>query len=279
MDFDFPLILMVATFVSGAIVLLDQIWLKKRRLEAAGFTKDTSQTEDAESDGAESVKTPYLIEQARSFFPVLALVFVLRSFIAEPFQIPSGSMEPGLIAGDFIVVSKFHYGLRAPVFGNTLIPTGMPERGDVMVFFPPNDERYFIKRVIGLPGDNVVYRDRQLIINGEKVAVTELFAEPDYRPVKFLANESYDDKTAAIQWLYARDSRTQEKLLWAGPEGEWQVPEGHYFMLGDNRGNSGDSRVWGFVPEENIVGKAMAVWMHWKSWSDLPSFDRNQWIQ
>src|SRR5690606_41331844 len=102
----------------------------------------------------------FVVEQAKSFFPVLAIVFVLRSFIAEPFQIPSGSMEPGLIQGDFILVSKFHYGLRMPVFGNTLIPTGEPARGDVMVFFPPDDPRYFIKRVIGLPGDHIVYRNR-----------------------------------------------------------------------------------------------------------------------
>lgn len=267
---------MVATVVSGLIVLLDKIWLKPRR--HALSRADVANNDESATSDSDDKKAPFLVEQARSFFPVLAIVFILRSFVAEPFQIPSGSMEPGLVTGDFIVVSKFHYGLRLPVFGNTLIPTGEPERGDVMVFFPPEDPRYFIKRVIGLPGDVIVYRDRQLTINGQDVVTQELSAEPSYRPVKFLASEQLDNNKADIQWLMARDNQTRESLIWAGPEGEWTVPAGHYFTMGDNRGNSGDSRMWGFVPEENIVGKAMAVWMHWDAWSDLPSFDRNKFI-
>ncbi|WP_233243657.1 signal peptidase I [Bacterioplanes sanyensis] len=265
MDIDFPLVLMVATAVTGIIAAADKLWLGKRRAQQSSHFDET-------------VKEPFIIEQSKSFFPVLALVFVLRSFVAEPFQIPSGSMEPGLVKGDFILVSKFHYGLRMPVFGNELVSIGMPERGDVMVFFPPDDPRYFIKRVVGLPGDEIVYRNRQLTINGKEVATEELGGVPVYNPVRYLAQETLGEHDADIQWVRARDMRTSAEVIWAGPEGQWTVPEGHYFMMGDNRGNSADSRSWGFVPERNIVGKATAVWMHWESWTDIPSFDRNRWM-
>ncbi len=257
MDINFPLILMIATTATGLVALIDLIWLKKRR-----------------ADGDEE---PMLVEQSKSFFPVLAFVFVLRSFIAEPFQIPSASMEPGLIEGDFILVSKFSYGLRMPVFRNTLIPIDEPDRGDVMVFFPPEDPRYFIKRVIGLPGDRIVYRNRILTINGQTVPTINKGGDPVYRPVRYFAEETLRENLVAdIQWTPQRSPFSQKPIVWAGPEGEWRVPEGHYFMMGDNRANSADSRMWGFVPEENIVGKAVAVWMHWKGWDSLPSFDRNR---
>lgn len=276
MDIDFPLILMIATATTGAVALVDWLWLRKQREAKA----ERLQQEGANVDDIDSAKEEsFVVEQSKSFFPVLVIVFVLRSFVAEPFQIPSGSMEPGLITGDFILVSKFHYGLRMPVFGNTLLPIGEPERGDVMVFFPPNDPRYFIKRVIGKPGDHIEYKNRRLTINGESVPTTELGGEPSYRPTKYLGEEVHPSSTATVQWILARDTRTQQPIIWAGPEGEWDVPEGHYFMMGDNRGNSGDSRMWGFVPEKNIVGKAVAVWMHWEGWSDLPSFGRNHIIQ
>lgn len=275
MDIDFPLILMVLTVATGAIALVDRLWLaKKRKIRAQALIEQRALPEDIHKAESE----PFIIEQSKSFFPVLAIVFVLRSFVAEPFQIPSGSMEPGLVKGDFILVSKFHYGLRMPVFGNTLIPVDEPQRGDVMVFFPPDDPRYFIKRVIGLPGDHVVYKDRQLVINGKAVETRELGGEPAYRPLKYLAQEQLDSADATVQWMVGRDMRTNQPVVWAGPEGEWDVPQGHYLMMGDNRGNSSDGRVWGFVPEENIVGKAVAVWMHWESWSDIPSFSRNKWI-
>ena len=275
MDIDFPLILMVLTLGTGAVALIDRLWLGKRR-KAAAEELMTQGAHPEEVDKAE--KESFIVEQSKSFFPVLAIVFVLRSFVAEPFQIPSGSMEPGLQVGDFILVSKFHYGLRAPVFGNTLIPTGEPQRGDVMVFFPPNDSRYFIKRVIGLPGDHIVYKNRQLTINGEAVPTTELGGEPAYRPLKYLAQEQLDAADATVKWVVGRSAISGQPVIWAGPEGEWDVPQRHYFMMGDNRGNSSDSRVWGFVPEENIVGKAVAVWMHWKDWGNIPSFSRNHWI-
>lgn len=275
MDIDFPLILMVLTVATGVVAALDKFWLEKQRKAKAQVLIDQrAHPEDIHKAETE----PFIIEQSKSFFPVLALVFVLRSFVAEPFQIPSGSMEPGLIKGDFILVSKFHYGLRMPVFGNTLVPISEPQRGDVMVFFPPDDNRYFIKRVIGLPGDHIEYRNRQLTINGQPVATRELGGEPAYRPLKYLGEEKLDSADATVQWMVGRDSLTNQIIVWAGPEGEWDVPEGSYFMMGDNRGNSHDSRGWGFVPEKNIVGKAVAVWMHWESWGSVPSFSRNKWI-
>lgn len=266
MNIDFPLILMIATLVTGLVTLVDKLWLAPRRLQKAGILVDDGSTPE-----------PMLVEQCKSFFPVLALVFVLRSFLAEPFQIPSASMEPGLIEGDFILVNKFDYGLRMPVFGNTLIPIGGPQRGDVMVFFPPDDPRYFIKRVIGLPGDHIDYHGGRLTINGKAVETEELGGMPSYAPVKYMVKEHLDSADADIQWV-VRSNLYGQTGVTAGPEGSWDVPAGHYFMMGDNRGNSDDSRGWGFVPEKNIVGKAVAVWMHWKGWNSLPSFDRNHWI-
>ena len=260
MNFNFPLILLLATSFTAVVVLLDKFWLSKKRA-------------DGEAPSS-------LVEQSKSFFPVLLVVFVLRSFVAEPFQIPSGSMEPGLVQGDFIVVSKFSYGLRMPVFDFTLIPTGQPERGDVMVFFPPNDPRYFIKRVIGLPGDHIVFRDKRLTINGDAVPLIEHPEQLDPKNTQRFT-EHLGKAEAEVQWIrrYFLTPQGSASVIWAGPEGEWTVPEGHYFMMGDNRGNSGDSREWGFVPERNIVGKAVAIWTHWESWGSLPSFSRNTWIQ
>ena len=275
MDIDFPLILMVATVATGLIALADKVWFARQRAARVAALEERL-APVAELAAAE--KEPFLIEQGKSFFPVLAIVFVLRSFIAEPFQIPSGSMEPGLVKGDFILVSKFHYGLRMPVFGNTLVAIDEPRRGDVMVFFPPDDPRYFIKRVIGLPGDVIEYRNKQLTINGEQIDTQELGGEPPYNPQKFVAQEKLDSADATVQWVVGIDRRSNQKVVWAGPEGRWEVPQGHYFMMGDNRGNSHDSRGWGFVPEKNIVGKAVAVWMHWESWGDIPSFGRSKWI-
>jgi len=273
MELDLPLILMWATAVTGIISLADFVFFRKKRQAAAEALISAGADDEALKDAE---REPYIIETSKSFFPVLALVFVLRSFLAEPFQIPSGSMEPGLITGDFILVSKFSYGLRMPGSGATLVPLGEPERGDVMVFFPPGDNRYFIKRVIGLPGDHVEYRNLRLTVNGEEIPVEALGGVPSYNPTYFEGRETHDNAEPVVKWLVARGGAPGEARLFGGPEGEWDVPEGSYFMLGDNRGNSGDSRMWGFVPEENIVGKAVAVWMHWESWTSLPSFSRNK---
>lgn len=276
MDIDFPLILMVLTVATGLIALADKfVFLPKRLAEVErqdGLGADKEILEAA-------AKEPVWIEQSKSFFPVLVVVFVLRSFVAEPFQIPSGSMESTLVKGDFILVSKFHYGLRMPVFRNLLVANNEPQRGDVMVFFPPHDKRYFIKRVIGLPGDHVVYQGGQLVINGEAKNIEVLSAQPEHRPVKYLLEETLDTGKHQVQWTPGAN---------IGPEGEWTVPEGHYFMMGDNRGRSSDSRLWrnsatgeamSFVPEENIVGKAEAIWLHWDNFASLPSFSRNQTIE
>ena len=273
MELDLPLILMWATAVTGIISLADFVFFRKKRQAAAEALISAGADDEALKDAE---REPYIIETSKSFFPVLALVFVLRSFLAEPFQIPSGSMEPGLITGDFILVSKFSYGLRMPGSGATLVPLGEPERGDVMVFFPPGDNRYFIKRVIGLPGDHVEYRNLRLTVNGEEIPVEALGGVPSYNPTYFEGRETHDNAEPVVKWLVARGGAPGEARLFGGPEGEWDVPEGSYFMMGDNRGNRGDSRMWGFVPEENIVGKAVAVWMHWESWTSLPSFSRNK---
>lgn len=276
MDIDFPLILMVLTALTGLVAVADRLFFLPRRLakleslDAQGAAK-----EDLDSAAKES----FFIAQSKSFFPVLLIVFVLRSFIAEPFQIPSASMESTLVEGDFILVNKFHYGLRMPVFRNLLVGINEPKRGDVMVFFPPHDKRYFIKRVIGLPGDHVVYSDGQLIINGEPKDIEIISAEPAYRPTKYLLEETLSTGPHQVQWTPGTN---------VGPSGEWTVPEGHYFMMGDNRGRSSDSRLWRnpvtnepmpFVPAENIVGKAVAIWMHWDKESNFPTFSSNEWIK
>lgn len=267
MELNFPLILMLGTFFTGLVVLADKLWFAKKRQQAALVTEEPQDE-------------PMIIEQSKSFFPVLLFVFVLRSFIVEPFQIPSGSMEPGLVTGDFIVVNKFIYGLRMPVFDFTIVPITLPKRGDVMVFFPPNDPRYFIKRVIGLPGDVVDYKHNQLFINGEPVVTSTLAEQPD-PATKHFVEEELGEHRPVIQWTKVKD--TQGNIIaYAGPQsfqGPWVVPEGHYFTMGDNRGNSADSRSWGVVPERNVVGKAEAIWFHMEKWGDLPSFSRNGWIK
>lgn len=262
MDIDFPLILVIAVFVTGLIALADKVYFSKRRLvmvEALGA--------DASEDVIEKAqREPWVIENSKGFFPVLALVLVLRSFLVEPFQIPSASMEPTLINGDFILVNKFAYGFRLPVLGTKVIEMDDPARGDVMVFIPPHDPRYFIKRVIGLPGDHIKYANKRLYINGEFVEEVLLDAIPKNAPKISV----YQENDYPIQQYNNSPSRG---------DGEWTVPQGHYFMMGDNRDNSGDSRFWGFVPDKNIVGKAFAVWMHWQNWSSLPSFSRNKVIK
>ena len=269
MDIDFPLILVIAVFVTGVISLADVLYFSKLRQAKIADLKASGALEEAISDAE---KEPWLIENGKGFFPVLALVLVLRSFLIEPFQIPSGSMEPGLIKGDFILVNKFSYGFRLPVLGTKVIEVEDPKRGDVMVFIPPHDPRYFIKRVIGLPGDHIKYINKKLYINGELVNDKLIGAYPQGAPKLLVYKESAPDSEGVefpIQQYNGIPSRG---------DGEWIVPAKHYFMLGDNRDNSGDSRFWGFVPDENIVGKAFAIWMHWENLTDIPGFSRNKFI-
>jgi len=262
MDIDFPLVLVLATFFTGIVALIDKVFLAKKRSE---YVSEVEASGASEEEIETAKKEPWLIENSKGFFPVLALVLVLRSFLVEPFQIPSGSMEPTLIKGDFILVNKFAYGFRLPVLGTKVIEMDDPKRGDVMVFIPPHDPRYFIKRVIGLPGDHIRYTNKALYVNGEKVPHELISAYPAIAP----RIKTYEENDYPVQTYVGVPSRG---------DGEWVVPEGHYFMLGDNRDNSGDSRFWGFVPDENIVGKAFAVWMHWEDWGSIPSFSRNKFI-
>ncbi len=244
MELDLPLIFAVLVLFTGIVWLVDSLLFKKAR---AG-------------------DDPIIVEYSKSFFPILAVVFVLRSFLAEPFQIPSSSMEPTLDVGDFILVNKYAYGLRAPVFGDTLVEIGRPERGDVMVFFPPNDKRYFIKRVIGLPGDRVQVKNGLLYINGELQKQDVVMGYPVNAPQILETREQLGEKTHLMR-----------RLVNPGPyslDFNAVVPEGHYFMMGDNRDNSRDSRAWGFVPEKNIVGKAVYKWMFWNEFFSIPSFSR-----
>jgi signal peptidase I len=210
------------------------------------------------------------IEFMGSLAPVLGLVLVLRSFVVEPFQIPSSSMVPTLKVGDFILVNKWTYGIRLPVIRNKIIEINSPERGDVMVFFPPHEERYFIKRVVGLPGDEIHVLNGVLYINGDKMTQKVLVDEnPAPRSVVMIEDLTGVEHAMQKRLLPTRLSQNFTAV----------VPEGHYFMMGDNRDNSSDSRVWGPVSEDRIVGRAFARWMFWDKFFSLPSFERAGKIQ
>lgn len=268
-DGDFALVLVVVTALAGLIALLDKFAFTGRRQflvtegNIAVYLKFSVKA-DFEALKQQLASQLPIAENAKSFFPVLLVVLVLRSFVAEPFQIPSASMVPSLEVGDYILVNKFSYGVRLPVVGTKIVEVGEPERGDVMVFFPPHDSRYFIKRVVGLPGDELVYRDKVLYVNGKEMTQQLLAEVPPLNPSEHILRESLGEREHLIR-TELRQDRGDFRVV---------VKPGHYFMMGDNRDNSSDSRVWGAVPEENIVGKAFAIWMHWRSISELPSFDR-----
>ena len=210
------------------------------------------------------------IEFMGSMAPVLGLVLVLRSFVVEPFQIPSSSMVPTLKVGDFILVNKWTYGIRLPVVRTKIIELNSPQRGDVMVFFPPHEERYFIKRVVGLPGDEIHVLNGVLYINGDKMT-QKVLADEKPAPRSVVMTEDLTGVEHAMQKRLLPTRLSQNFTA--------VVPEGHYFMMGDNRDNSSDSRVWGPVPEERIVGRAFARWMFWDKFLSLPSFERAGKIQ
>lgn len=239
MDMDLEFWLVVATVVSGLIWLFYNL-----------FTRNKSKF-------GRRVE-PWYVEYARSFFPVLLIVLLLRSFVAEPFRIPSGSMLPTLEIGDFILVNKFTYGIRLPILHTKLIPLGEPKTGDVVVFRYPNDPKTdFIKRLVGVPGDVIAWDNKELKVNGVTVARQELGAY-----------EAHDQQGEVHPTLRLKETlgNTNHDILIlpgvSGRTGEVVIPEGQYFVMGDNRDMSNDSRMWGLVPEENLVGKAMLVWMH-----------------
>ncbi|NWN81491.1 MAG: signal peptidase I [Halomonas sp.] len=266
---DFSLLLVIAVAVTGVITLFNFLWWRPARQQSLQ-TAEAGTSEGLPSEAREQVlKEPWPVDYARSFFPVLLVVLVLRSFVMEPFQIPSGSMRPTLEIGDFILVNKFAYGLRLPVVHTEIADLGEPERGDVMVFRFPNEPSVnFIKRVVGLPGDRIRYEDKQLFVNGEPAAKTLLAEGPAKAPDELM----YAEQLGEVEHRLYNNPRD------LGPQmRELVVPEGHYFTMGDNRDHSNDSRYWGFVPEENIVGQAFAVWMHWDG--GLPSFTSMRRIQ
>jgi signal peptidase I len=237
--------------ITGVIVYVDRVVWKPKR--------DRSVTTE---------KEPVLVEYSRSLFPVFLIVLVLRSFVVEPFRIPSGSMYPTLEIGDFIVVNKFAYGVKLPVTQTKILPVGEPERGDVVVFkYPKDPDVDYIKRVIGLPGDEIAYYGKTLYINGNPVK-QKLLGEYEGTA----SGKVMDGASLLEEFL---EEHSHDILL--DPEKSSQdmntvvVPEGHYFMMGDNRDHSNDSRFWGFVPEKNLKGKAFAIWMNW---DDGVHFDR-----
>lgn len=233
---DFELILTLVTLITGLVVLLGWIYYHNK-----GVAK-------------EDRYKPAWMDLSHSFFPVLLIVLVIRSFIAEPFRIPSGSMIPTLFVQDFILVTKYSYGVKLPVLNKTFIETGKPERGDVVVFrYPVEPEKDYIKRVVGLPGDSILVKNNRVWINGELVPL---------EGPKPLAE--HGSKSQAQVWTEILGSANHDILIAPGMAKDYvvdRIPEGHYFVMGDNRNQSSDSRFWGFVPEENLVGKARFIWM------------------
>ncbi len=251
---DFATILTLLTLVTGAVWALDTWRLGPRRRAAL-------------PPGAPD-KPNAVVDFCRSFFPVILAVLLLRSFLAEPFRIPSGSMIPTLEVGDFILVNKYAYGLRDPVFHRKFVKFGLPQRGDVVVFrYPRDPTKDFIKRVIGVPGDRIVYRNKRLTVNGEAMpqSTDGVYTSPgSTHGVQFRMEEELGPVQHRILVNPARPAE----------DFEFEVPEGRYFMMGDNRDGSDDSRSWGTVPEQNLVGKAFFIWMSWNSERFRPEFSR-----
>jgi signal peptidase I len=238
---DFSLILVVLLAVSGLLLLTDVAILKRRRLADC------------------NTKEPLLTQHARSLFPVILIVLLIRSFIVEPFRIPSASMMPGLVDGDFIFVNKFSYGLRLPALNSKILSTGQPKRGDVVVFrLPSKPSIHYIKRLIGLPGDHIVVRDNTIFINGARV--------PAERDGEYTGGYGFSGADLEVERIGERDHLIMLAKDRLSTDYDSVVPPGHYFFMGDNRNDSEDSRFEqvGFVPDRNLDGRAMLIWMNWQ---------------
>ncbi|HEU5437510.1 MAG TPA: signal peptidase I [Telluria sp.] len=285
---NFALILFVLMVVTGAIWCFDRFVLSKQRRAAAdaalkaldernaklareGIKVDTVNRAAVE---ASILRQPTWVEYSGSFFPVIALVFFLRSFLYEPFKIPSGSMVPTLLIGDLILVNKYTYGIRLPVLNKKIIEVGDPQRGDVMVFKYPKDmTQDYIKRVVGVPGDKISYQNKRLTVNGKPVEYTQMedYLEDDSLELRQQYTEALPNTTHRILTMKSRRNFEPAQVdnfphydacVYTDEAFTCTVPAGNYFMMGDNRDNSLDSRYWGFVPDKNIVGKAFFVWMN-----------------
>ncbi len=294
MSWDFALILFLLLLLTGSIWLLDLLHLRGRRraraVTAMAATAPALQGVDAAQASRvrqqaydKAIRPPWWVEYGISFFPVILFVFVLRSFLVEPFRIPSGSMLPTLQSGDLILVNKFQYGLRLPVLDYKVLDLGTPQRGDVVVFrYPVDPSVDYIKRVVGVPGDVVQYRNKVLSINGEPVDQVRNgdYFEPDRGG--YIAR--YDEALGRVQHQILLNRRALQPLMpisdfpyrdscqYTNTGLRCMVPEGHYFMMGDNRDNSLDSRYWGFVPDRNIVGRAFFIWMNFSQFSRIGGF-------
>jgi signal peptidase I len=233
---DFALLLVILTLFSGLVWLLDSLFFRRRRMDKAVQQK------------GQTPRDPVIIEYSRSLFPVLLIVLLFRSFLFEPFKIPSGSMIPTLLVGDFILVNKYAYGLKLPVLNTRFIAVGEPKRGDVVVFrYPVDPSVNFIKRMVGLPGDTITYRNKQLYVNGESVVAQDkgIFSSAEVK-----CSTPQPDAHRVQEQLGDVEHDTLIHLGSPGRDGQWEVPAGHYFVMGDNRDRSNDSREWGFVPNE-----------------------------
>ena len=295
---NFSLLLFLATVVTGIYWVAERLYFLPQRLRAVAALENNAQKRQAElakmginqvDDNSSDAKTrlimqPWWLDWTAGLFPVIIVVFLLRSFLFEPFKIPSGSMIPTLLINDLILVNKFHYGVRLPVINTKILNNHSPQRGDVMVFrYPPKPSLDYIKRVVGLPGDEVAYLNKKLTINGvalSKSPLPDFFDEDAMRYAKQfeevtgqrhyrLLND--DDRPAFIPGT--DDFPFKQNCRYSSEGVVCKVPEGQYFMMGDNRDNSLDSRYWGFVPEKNIVGKAFFVWMNFGNLKRIGSFD------
>lgn len=263
---DFATILTLAVLVTGLIWAVDALWFAPRRAPKL----ERAKAEGADGRVLKRLKHgPAIVEYARAFFPVLLLVLLIRSFLVEPFRIPSGSMMPTLLVGDFILVNKFTYGIRLPVIDRKVFDVGEPQRGDVVVFrYPENPSVDYIKRVVGLPGDRIRYQGKVLYVNGEPMPQT-IIGHYDGPEANLVPNA-----TLRTEQLGDVDHRILIQAWKPSAEGEFVVPDGQYFVMGDNRDNSNDSRYWGTVPESNLVGRAFLIWMNWNSANGGVAFQR-----
>ena len=325
---NFTFILTLATFISLIVVLINRLFFVKKRKQAVVTYKEVV-TEPDQDIIKKLEQGPAALEFIRSIFPVLLIVFILRSFLVEPFQIPSGSMLPTLKVGDFILVNKYAYGLRMPVINKIIVPIGEPKRGNVVVFhYPPNPNVDYIKRLIGVPGDKIAYKNNQLYINGQLISEELVGKAKQPRTIQIInsINDQVEERTVDVNSdLYIENLLGVKHDIYKIPSSanrtpkldeEWTVPDGYYFMMGDNRDNSLDSRFWitdyavqkGYmqkddpisvcyantacsemlkddrmymVPADQVVGKAFLVWMHWPApkLKNIPSFSNDRFIQ